>query len=566
MYLRHPLFLVRQCLFISGLYLFFSCTVLADDVKKEVVADEVISDVVVDQLTRLTDNIKQYQSEIKTIDRQLQKTTQTVEIEQLTLQRKNIQERLDEHNQSLEQIATGKVDLSLFEIESDEKSFSWQDEITDILKPVLSELKKITERPRQLELLRSQQASLQTRLVATNLAVKEIDVLLVNIKSSQVKITLTKLLKKWSSRKEDIENKLQLIQFQIEEKINAEEHSGQSVFESLKTFVTGRGLHLFLAFFAFLASLMLLRYVSHLIELWINRGNDKERRFMSRLVHVVFQVLSVLIAVFALMTTLYILGDWFILTLVIILLVGATFALRNSIPKYLDEVRLLLNVGPVREGERVIYQGLPWRVSRLNIHSTLVNPVLTGGRLRVPMSEMLSLVSRRWSRDEPWFPSKVGDYVSLDDSTFGEVALQTPEIVQLTLNGGSRKTYSVGGFLDQNPRNLSEGFGVFVNFGLDYDLQPTITTEVVSVLESDINKRLAESEYAQYLIECRVEFATANASSLDLLIITLFSGDAAMYYLKIQRFLQRVTVDTCNHNQWSIPFSQMTVHLNRDDS
>ena len=106
------------------------------------------------------------------------------------------------------------------------------------------------------------------------------------------------------------------------------------------------------------------------------------------------------------MTVLYVLGDWLILAIIMVFLVGVLFALRNSLPRYMHEVRLLLNLGPVREGERVIYQSLPWRVSRLNIYSSLVNPSLTGGIIRLPLSEMLQLVSRRWSRDEPWFSNE----------------------------------------------------------------------------------------------------------------------------------------------------------------
>jgi hypothetical protein len=253
------------------------------------------------------------------------------------------------------------------------------------------------------------------------------------------------------------------------------------------------------------------------------------------------------------------LGDWLLLTIFIIFLIGLALALRNSLPRYLEEVRLLLNIGPVREGERVIYNNLPWRVSRLNIYSDLVNPALTGGRIRIPITELSEMVSRRWSRTEPWFPCKPKDFVILNDETYGEVILQTPDIVQIKVFGGSIKTFKMSDFLDLSPKNLSEGFGVNITLRLDYSLQPTITTEVTSILKNDLLSLLDNSPYRRDMISLNVEFNEATLSSLNLLIQITLPGKYAAEYNNIRRLVQKFTIESCNKNKWIIPKNQLQI-------
>jgi hypothetical protein len=41
------------------------------------------------------------------------------------------------------------------------------------------------------------------------------------------------------------------------------------------------------------------------------------------------------------------------------------------LPSFIREVMLLLNIGAVREGERVVYNGIPWLVKTLNLYQYL---------------------------------------------------------------------------------------------------------------------------------------------------------------------------------------------------
>ncbi|TQV78802.1 hypothetical protein FKG94_12330 [Exilibacterium tricleocarpae] len=519
---------------------------------------------VIEQIAVIIDEISSLKTEIARLDKSLAATKLEAEIESLAAQRQNVLEQLKKQQNALEQIATGAVDLSLFR-KAPVNDFNWQTEVKEILRPILFELKKLTEKPRQIESLRSRETSLQTRIEAATIAIEEIGILIAAVEVEDTKKALAPLLTSWQERREDLERELNLVRFQLNEKLDNSEAKGTVIARALKEFFTGHGLNLFLAIIAFIITFAVLRYSSHLVKRWIKRGQDAESRLFSRLAHVIFQVFTVVAATFALLATLYTLGDWLILTLLLIFLVAVAFTLRNSLPRYVDEVRLLLNIGPAREGERVIYNGLPWRISRLNIYSVLINPVLTGGRLRLPMRVMNTLISRRWSREEPWFPTKAGDYLILADDTFGKVAMQTPEFVQLKLFGGAIKTYPTLDFLAQTPRNLSGGFSLFVTFGLDYSLQEKITTDVLTAMQRNIRQAVETSRYGEHLGELRVEFKEAGASSLDLMIIAAFDGAAAADYIPLERFIQRAAVDACNKNAWTIPFTQLTVHMQPDD-
>lgn len=516
-------------------------------------------DSILEQIDYLVADIQVLENRIEVLGDKIKASELENDKQKLIKEREDKKLKLESQKKALEQIATGAVDLSLFET-TVTKNFSWQDELKEIFRPVIYELKQLTEKPRQIEYLRNEIAAQETRLKAANAAIGEIELLKVATNDERVKSSLAQLHTEWNEIKKDIERTLQLSRFQLREKLDNGEEKSTVIARAFKDFFTGRGLNVLLAIFAFVFTFIVFRYLSHVFERLISRGHDAEGRFFARIVHVIFQFLTVILSVLALMFTLYTLGDWLVLALVVLMLVGAIFALRNSLPEYIDEVRLLLNIGPVREGERVIYNSIPYKVSRLNIYTMLVNPRLTGGRLRLPLKEIGQLISREWSKDEPWFPTKKGDFVLLGDSTFGEVLLQTPEAVQVRRFGGTTIHYGTSDYISNTPMNLSLGFGLVVSFGLDYELQPVITDEVVSKLYKELKDAFSSTKFNEFILNMRVEFDNAGASSLDLKVLISFAGDAAAFYFQVQRFIQKACVRACNKHDWVIPFAQLTVH------
>lgn len=464
-----------------------------------------------------------------------------------------------------EEIVTGSADVDLF-AQAEAGELSWREELQEITKPFLLRLKSLTERPREIEELRRSREHIANKLEASQVALENIRDIQARVKTETARSVLRSLESKWKVRLTDLEKRLSLLDFQLDEKLDQEQGAGIAISQAFSEFVTGRGFNLIIAIFSFVLSFSLLRYFGMKLEKWVSRGQDKESRFIARTTHIVFQVVTIALSVFILVLVLYLLNDWLLLTLVLLFLAALAFTLRNSLPDYISEARLLLNLGPVREGERVVFEGIPWRVTRLNIYSDLVNPRLTGGRIRLPLETMLALHSRRWSREEPWFPTVPGDVVFLNDGTFGTVAIQTPELVQLDVYGVEEKTYHVQEFLGLAPRNLSNGFALFVTFGLDYAVQEFVTDEIPEKLESFLGERIKESDFGEYLKFLKVEFNSAGASSLDLKIVSMFEGQCAEQYFSIERLLQKNCVEACNHFEWNIPFEQLTVHMSKGET
>jgi len=279
-----------------------------------------------------------------------------------------------------------------------------------------------------------------------------------------------------------------------------------------------------------------------------------------RLVDVVYFVLVGGVAIFAALLVLYVAGDWVLLGLALLFLLGLAWASKNAIPQFFEQIRLLLNLGTVREQERVVYYGLPWRVTRLSIYSVLRNEELTGGLVRLPLKELMGLHSRPCSRNEIWFPCRPNEWVLLSDGRRGRVTLQTPEMVQLQLLGGSLVTYPTIDFLALSPENLSKDFRLSVTFGVDYAHQAISTNQVPKIMRERLEKGLAALVGRDSISHLNVEFKEAGPSSLDLQVLADFEGEVAASYEMLQRAIQRILVDTCTEQGWVIPFTQLTLH------
>ena len=239
---------------------------------------------------------------------------------------------------------------------------------------------------------------------------------------------------------------------------------------------------------------------------------------------------------------------------------GIAWAAKQGLPVFWEQIKLLLNLSTVRENERVVYNGIPWKVLSLNLYTHLENPALKSGKIRLPIRDLIGLRSRPFKKDEPWFPCLENDWLLLADGGLRKVISQSPEMVELVSLGGASTTYLTQNFLDSNPKNLSRNFRLKTVFGVDYKHQAACTQEIPDKLREMLIDRITEEGYGDKLIELRVEFKQAAASSLDFEILADFSGKAGRYYNRLSRAIQRMCVEACNTYGWGIPFTQITVH------
>ena len=512
------------------------------------------------QLQDIQNSIQEKRSLIELLRRQLKQEKDGSERQDLEWQIEREETDINNLRRSFENIALGGVELSVFDPDQQDEKFDWQQELQQILKPVFQELKEITEKPRQIERLKSRLAILDNQQRTAQRAHGNVARLMDDSLDKVTRQRLESVRQTWLKRLNDIQREIEINQLQLD----VLQEEGDTLFvkirQSINEFFTGRGLNLALSIAAFFLTLFLMKGLYGLY----NRLNlyGRTRAITSttgrRMLAYGYQALSVFLSILVALTVLYVLGDTVLLVLAVILLLIILLGLRNYLPQFIDETKLLLNIGAVRERERVIYNGLPWMVRSLGMYSKLYNPALDG-LLRLPLSEVLGLVSRPYREDEPWFPTQTGDWVMMSDGTIGQVLRQTPEIVQIKTRG-TTCTYKTTNFLAGEPRNLSGGFGIVVTFGIDYQHQSISTTEVPKILHHAIEKALQQDELGKHVENILVEFQEAGASSLNYVVYVTMKGKAADSYYVLNRLLQKICVDTCNERGWVIPFNQLTVH------
>jgi hypothetical protein len=500
----------------------------------------------------LKEQIQLSQEKLKNSKSESEKSALDAEIAQLDRQ-------LTGTMNDFERIATG-VEPALF-AEKKPETFSWKDEMASLVEPAIKELKRFTIRSRQKSDLKDKIVELRFLESAAIDAVVHLEVVLGETENAQVNKEVKALQPEWLNIQKRLGNKLELAERELAQLQEQEFSLVKSTSNSLRTFFRNRGLYLFVAILVFFTILMSCRFLYRLIAKASLRfgAKNEQRSFKIRFLYIVFQVLSVTLAVIGLFFVLYLAEDWFLLSMAIVFFLGFAWTIRQALPKLWQQGRLMLNIGAVRQNERLILHGVAWKVASINVFCRLVNPSL-GVELRLPIEELTNLISRPYNPEEPWFPCQKGDWVVVGSASRARVVSLSHEQVEVVERGGRRVTYPTETFLQASPANLSRNFRIRVRFGLSYGLQNEVTSLIPQVMKDFLELRMAEEGYDSACLNLQVEFFQANSSSLDLLVLADFEGRVADLYKRLERAIQRWCVDCCTKNNWEIPFPQLTVH------
>lgn len=459
---------------------------------------------------------------------------------------------------TLESIAIGGVDTSLFVTREEEPEGDWREDVALIAQPVIDSLKELTEKPRRLKELNDLIALRQLEMDTANEALTNLAPELERSTSADLDETLQRFVKTWEGRRDDARSAIDIAQFQIAD-LQGDKSIPQTIVEALIGFVKGRGLTIVLAVLAGLAvwfgvRFMLRGYRASLLDKTTPEGRTRYR-LAAYSVHALTFVL-ILIAIFVVF---YERGDVLLLGLLILLIIGLALGVRNLLPRYISEARLLLNIGAMREAERIVYRDLPWRVESINMYTVLKNPELHGV-LRIPLAEFHGVSSRPIGKDS-WFPTSRGDIVLMDNETLLEVIEQNPDTVELRHRGGQIISVPSSEFYKKAMTNLSRGgsFGVINKFGVGYELQEKSHDAVPKALRDRVRQALQSSDLSEFVKDVLVEFSQVSPSSLDYWIFVTMDSKAAKSYLHIQRLVQSACVEICTEEQWPIPYPHLSV-------
>ncbi len=495
--------------------------------------------------------------EIKELNRQIKQAKTESEKNELTEQLLQLQAELRSTTKNLDIIASGTDITSLGQAGSEDFNFS--KELFSLLKPALDEMKEMTAHVRQKSELREKIAENEERLQTVDEAIINIQTLQEASTDKAVIQALKNIGGNWQKQKELMQGELQAARLQLEKLESSESSLTEASQSYLKSFFAKRGRYLGSA----LLVVMLILVLSHLsykaMYRYLPGFRKKHRNFRMRVIELIHRVLTIILVILGPMIVFYVVEDWVLFSLGILILLGITLTLRKTLPSYWHQVQLFLNIGSVREGERILLDGLPWQVDQINFFCILVNPT-ADLKQRVSISDLVGQKSRPGRHDEPWFPCRKGDWVLLSDGVRGKVIGISNELVQLVERGGAQVTYQMSDFLSASPRNLATNFRIKETIGISYALQHESTTTIPEKLHQHVQEQIIKEGYGEKLLNLRVEFERANESSLDLVVIADFRGELGDLYNRLRRAIQRWCVDACSENNWQIPFPQLVIH------
>lgn len=487
-----------------------------------------------------------------------------LEAAQSVQDKKEIQKQIDKldadlqaTNRNLREIAAG-ADIDTLRV-TEEKPFNFQEELFSLIRPALKEMKDMTSHVRAKSDLKERIAYYREKLPVTQRAVENITRLLENTDDAALQKILQGVLDDWKKQLTYIQGELQSAELQLTKLEQSEETLAQASQSYLKSFFQQRGLYLTQALLVVIVILLVSRLSYRAMVRLIPGYRAEHRSFRLRLLDLMHRILTTLLAILGPMVVFYVVEDWVLFSVGILILIGIGLTLRNALPRYWQQIQLFLNVGSVREGERIYLDGLPWRVKQINIFSILENPVAELC-LRVRIDDLVDMKSHPYRKEDPWFPCKRGDWVLLSDGARGKLLGISPELVQMVMRGGATRTYQTADFLSLSPVNLSRNFRLKETIGISYGLQQDSVAGIPAQLFNHVESRIAEEGYGKQLLNLRVEFERANSSSLDLVVIADFDGALAELYGRLGRAMQRWCVEACTLHGWEIPFTQLTLH------
>jgi hypothetical protein len=510
----------------------------------------------VESLEALLRSLQNKERDIQELQAKLKHAPDEITREELLARLADLKDETRALADQFEEFAVG-VETDVFR-DDGEPEFNWQEELGGILRPILAEIENATAESREIGMLREQISELVVLEEAATSGVTSLEQLLEAEPSASLKARLDAELDDWTRRRDDISNQRTALELQLSNRLNARKSFLDSTTTYFQVFFRTRGLNLLMGIGAFAVVFFGLRTVNVLTHR-VRRSKGRDS-FATRLGTLLFQIFSVVGGLLAMLLVFNMSGDWFLLGIIIILLLGMAWASINTLPQHIETVKLMLNVGPVREGERLVFDGIPWRVDSLNFQARLVNPLLDGGVQLLPLRDLIGLHSRPSGKKEEWFPCRSGDFVELKDGQIGRVAYQTPGTVQVVALGGAQLAYPTPLFLELVPKTMSTSFRITNTFGVGYKHQAICTTEIPEKMQDKVVTGLAEVVEPKAIIKVKVAFKEAAASSLDYEVDVDVDGSQAANYKKVNRAVARLLVEACNENGWEIPFQQVVVH------
>lgn len=470
-----------------------------------------------------------------------------------SLKRTNAQ--IKEYSELFEKISLGGIDMTRFEtpakqIVQQTSDYDWQKELIQIAQPVFAEMKKITDAPRKRDLLRLEQKEIDARLEQLNKGIVIFDEIQANDLPANAQKSLQNIKENWNNLHKELERERRLTELKLDE-LTTKEDFITRLTKGAWGFIKGRGLLLLITIAS--ASILLYGFNRLLLLLESREKNIISTRW--RIFILLYQIITILIISTIILAILYSSGDMVLFGVAILIILAFLVSSRNSIPKYFTKTRIFLNMGQAREGERVIYNDLPWKINRINLYTVyLVNPLLENGTMRLTIDHLNNMISRPIKMDETWFPTVVNDVVILPNGNAYKVQRQTPEYVYL-ISSGTELIYPSKDFIKDKITNITYGYYISTEFSICYNSIKGNIDDVIETLHTRLKTDIENNQPEAFKLmkSLTVDFSRMNDNGNAVFMIALSMGSFATdYRSSILRTIQKGCMKVADDNNWEI--------------
>lgn len=488
--------------------------------------------------------------DIRLIERELKKAKTDEQKAFFAADLKNLIDRKKVLTQDFTLNSTG-IDQGNIKEKKDEK-INWEDELKKIFSPVIINLKEFTEPARKIELLHTDIAYYEQYLPKIQKGIEQLEMLLSESRNRQIKQKLTIELEYWVQQEKELRTKYEVAKQQLVE-LESRKVSPQQAIEALtNTIFSKQGKNILLAILAFFVTFLVLHLLRRILLL-INPLNYIPRfKFIASLIDVILYLLTFIISILVLMVALYMAGSMMTLAIVAFILVGVLWALRNALPHFVEQIKLLLGYGPVRQGEKVIYDGIQWLVESIGVYSYLRNPLLTSNVVRLPLKDLIHMRSRPYDEREKLFPCQEGDYILINHKDWRRVTTQTPE--RMTLEWFEmQESMPTSTFLQQKVFNISATpFWVGTNLYIAYEHRYQVMEEIVEQLGEFLEQEFKKLPFGEHLLYPWVDFSEMTDLSLGVMAWVQVAPEAAPKYNNVRLRLTQICLKAANHYGWQV--------------
>ncbi len=510
---------------------------------------------ITEQLLTISTDLQDLQIKREELNKEIK--TETEEDHRLELEEnlKRINAQIREYTELFEKISLGGIDIARFETPAKQvvqqtEDYNWQKELIQIAQPVFAEMKKITDAPRKRDLLRLEQKEIDARLDQLNKGIVTFDAIQKTDLPANAQKSLQSIQENWSSLHKELERERRLTELKLDE-LTTKEDFLTRLTKGTWGFIKGRGLLLLITIAS--ASILLYGFNRLLVLLESREKNIISIRW--RIFILLYQVITILIIATITLAILYSSGDMVLFGVAILIILAFLVSSRNSIPKYFMKMRIFLNMGQAREGERVLYNDLPWRINRINLYTVyLVNPLLENGTMRLTIDHLNNMISRPIKMDETWFPTIVNDVVILPNGNTYKVQRQTPEYVYL-IASGTEVIYPSKDFMKDKITNITYGYSTSTEFSININSLQKGVDEAIEILHANLTQFIADKQPDAYkaMKSLTVDFSRLNDNGNAIFMISASMGSFATdYRSSLLRTIQKGCLQTAKENNWEI--------------